>query len=100
MADTDRDREFRHQSLQDRETIVNYLMALVEGFKQGKLRVGSGEEELMLEPGGLLDLELHARRKGRQTRLSIRINWNTPAEDASTRLVIRPDSNQRNGRDS
>jgi len=39
------DEEFKHESLQDRETIVKYLTALGEGFKDGKILLGSKKNQ-------------------------------------------------------
>ncbi|MGE0433797.1 MAG: amphi-Trp domain-containing protein, partial [Planctomycetota bacterium] len=78
----------------DRETIGRHLQALIEGIQQGRIRLGSGDEEIVLEPDGLLNLEVHARRKDRQMRLTVRIEWNADSGRRRSQLVIRPDKDE------
>ena len=54
MADRD---DFKHESLQDTESVARYLQALIEGFEKGRLEFTSDDQTLALEPQGLLDLE-------------------------------------------
>lgn len=75
------DRKFSHESLQDKETIKQYLQAVQEGLDKGRIVLSSLEDEIELQPRGLLKLTLKARRKGESSRLQIKIQW----EDKATR---------------
>ncbi|MBL4847192.1 MAG: amphi-Trp domain-containing protein [Planctomycetes bacterium] len=66
---------FEHESLQDRESIVAYLEALTAGLRAGQVRISQGDQELILEPEGLLTLGIRAVRKRDRTRLDLRISW-------------------------
>ena len=48
--------DFTHESLQDAGSIADYLLALNDGFKKGQLTLEEGEEALILEPRGPLDM--------------------------------------------
>jgi len=69
------DEEFKHESLQDRETIVKYLTALGEGFKDGKILLGSKKKSIVFKPQGLLKLEVKARQKSDRVRLTLKFSW-------------------------
>ncbi len=85
--------EFAYQSLQDPESIVKYLEALGEGIKGGSLLFGTKKKKLILEPNGLMKLDVKARRKDRKVKLEIKISWSQEKENkeaASDILEIKP----------
>lgn len=69
------DDEFRHESAQDPHTIVRYLQAITAGIERGHLQLGVGEHLLALEPGGMIGLEIRARRKGGRVKLALELSW-------------------------
>ena len=74
--DKDKGKEaFRHESLQDRQSIVAYLEALTEGFREGTLSFASDAGGITLNPEGLIQFELSASRKRDQMRLSLKFSW-------------------------
>lgn len=72
MAD---DREFEHESLQDRATIARYLQAITEGFLTGSLSLSSKGGEIVLEPDGMIDLSVKAVNKKGRMQLTVRASW-------------------------
>lgn len=72
---TTRKRVFEHDSLEDVESLVQYLKAVVNGFEEGKLRVTGGNESIELEPNGLVRFEVRASQKEERARLSLRFTW-------------------------
>lgn len=75
--------DFRHDSIQDGRSIARVLAALIEGFEKGQLDVGSGEQSVHLEPSGLLELELQAKRKNGRSKLVLKVSWRDEASDSS-----------------
>lgn len=73
-----RDREFRHESLQDERSISRYLTALTEGFESGTLKLSDREGEITLEPHGLIHLQVQASRKTDRLRLTLKFTWKPP----------------------
>jgi amphi-Trp domain-containing protein len=69
------DDDFRHESVQDRHSIVKYLQALTAGIENGHIELGTTEHMLALEPDGLLELQVRAKRKGGRVKLSIKLHW-------------------------
>ncbi|MBD3403903.1 amphi-Trp domain-containing protein [candidate division GN15 bacterium] len=86
--------EFKHESLQDCDTIVKYLNAIGEGFQSGHLTLANGDgREMEVRPSGLLKLDLKARRKDGRIKLSLKVTWKEqemPDDIDSTPLTIEP----------
>lgn len=76
---------FEFESLQDRERVLHYLEALVEGVREGTIRLGYGDQSLELSPGGLIELQLRAKRRAGRAKLSLRLAWR---EDESKAPVL------------
>ena len=70
--------DFSHESLQDAESIVEYIEALAQGFASGRLLFSSGKKEIQLRPSGLLELSVRAKRKDGTTRISVEVSWKEP----------------------
>jgi amphi-Trp domain-containing protein len=69
------DGSFRYESLQDTESIIEYLDVLRQGFASGKLRVAVRDKEMVLEPKGLIEFHLEVKRKDERQRLSMKFTW-------------------------
>ncbi len=66
---------FRYDAIQDRESIQAILEAIQKGIAKGKITFSNGEEEITLEPAGLLNLKVSASAEDDRRRLGIRISW-------------------------
>lgn len=66
---------FKHESLQDTKSVVQYLEALGQGFEAGKLALISEDRSMELHPRGLVRLEVEAKRKDEEIKLSIKLRW-------------------------
>ena len=85
------DRDFRHESLQDNQSIVNYLNALIEGFSKGEISFKQNSGQIVLNPNGLVQMEIKAQRKTSKSKLSIKFSWKeTPfhRDDQQEPLII------------
>lgn len=82
--------DFTHESLQDAGSIADYLLALNDGFKKGQLTLEEGEEALILEPRGPLDMTIRATREHGKCNLVLSVSWNEQAAEvaASSPLTI------------
>lgn len=74
---------FKHESLQDAQSIVKYLDALGIGFSNGAIRFRSDEREFVLNPQGLVNLSLEAKRRQDEIKLNLKLKW-TERTDAET----------------
>lgn len=73
--------EFRHESLQDQQSIVKYLNAIADGITNGKLTVGDDDQQFILFPQGLLKLEFKAKRKSDKVKLEFEVSWKEKMQD-------------------
>jgi amphi-Trp domain-containing protein len=88
------DREFAHESLQDRETIVKYLGAIAEGLEKGRLLLATNGEQFALDTPGLLRFDVQAKQKRDRAQLTLRLSWKNRKGGAKLRvesLVIDAD---------
>jgi amphi-Trp domain-containing protein len=68
-------KNFRHESLQDRESIQAILKAITQGLAKGRLELSDEEGEMVLNPDGLLQLKVTATQDTDRHRLNLRITW-------------------------
>jgi amphi-Trp domain-containing protein len=67
--------DFRHQSLQDKDTIVDLLASLQQGLKKGTLKFSDEDNAIALKPSGLLNLTIEASSNSELNVLDVRITW-------------------------
>ena len=70
--------QFSHESLQDAASIAAYLTALNEGFEKGQISLSEGDETLLLEPTGTLDMTIKATRSSGKCELVLTVAWSEP----------------------
>jgi len=91
-------KSFEHESIQDCASVLAYLRALTAGIEQGRLILREGQEEFVLEPEGLLTLNVRASRKRNRRRLDLRLSWRDeeqgpePLEIDASPLVLDSDA--------
>ena len=69
------DKTFRHESLQDSESIQDLLQSLCKGLARGKLKFSDEDGDIVLAPRGLLNFRLSATADESEDRVSIKISW-------------------------
>jgi amphi-Trp domain-containing protein len=67
--------EFKHESLEDAESLARYLRAITDGFAKGSLAISNRGGSIALEPTGLVHLELRARKTRDAVRLVLEFRW-------------------------
>ncbi len=88
------DEEFRHDSLQDQQSIAKYLEVLVQGLQSGKLTFESDVERIALEPQGLIELEVRVKRARGRAKLRLVLTWREerkPTKPSKDKLTVRAD---------
>ncbi len=93
---SDSPNRFKHQSLQDADAIGGYLSALRDGFETGDLVFSTNGDRMALKPQGLVNLELEAKRKGEDVKLSLKFRWSEEASLEKSRnhpLFIKTQNN-------
>ncbi len=71
----EQEQDFRHESLQDRISIEQYLKALNSGFTTGRLKFSNEDGEIVFKPRGLVNFEVRASRKQDRARLTLKFSW-------------------------
>ena len=66
---------FRHESLQNRESIQTILNALTEGIAKGKVTFSDDDDNISMTPDGLLNLKLTVSQEENRNRINLRITW-------------------------
>jgi len=66
---------FRHESLQDRKTIIKYLKAIKDGISKGALSFADDANEITLTPDGLIRLKVNVLSHENTRELQISFNW-------------------------
>jgi len=75
------DEIFEYETIQDRETVVGYLKAITDGFREGVLLFGTADRKVILQPRGLVKVALEAKRKKNRNKLTFKISWRDDRED-------------------
>ena len=81
--------EFRHDSLQDVETIQDVIKSISKGIAKGKLSFMDEDDEIVLEPKGLLNLKITASKDEHKNRFNIRVTWESDLEHRMNRNSIK-----------
>lgn len=71
MADSPK--TFRHESLQDVDSVCDILDAIARGLEKGALSFSDDAGKIVLHPRGLLDIKLSASAEDAQQRLNLRL---------------------------
>jgi amphi-Trp domain-containing protein len=71
---------FRHESLQDRESIQALLKAISQGIAKGKLALSDEDGEMIMRPEGVLQMKVSATQDEERHRINLRITWQVEAE--------------------
>jgi len=66
---------FRHESLQNSDSIRSILKALTDGIADGKVTFSDDDDTISMKPGGLLNLKLTASQEDNRNSINLRIKW-------------------------
>jgi len=82
---------FRHESLQNRDSIQTILEALTEGMAKGKLSFSDDDDSISMAPDGLLNLKLTVSQEDNRNRINLRITWEDKKKETlkKSRLSVR-----------
>ncbi len=70
------EQSFKYESLQDKDSVVQYLRDILSGFENGHLELGNKRDRFFIEPEGLIKLDVKASRKQSKTKLTLQLSWN------------------------
>ena len=67
--------KFSFESIKDRDSVVQLLESITQGFKDGSIVLATEKKSIELNPQGLLDFTIKAKQKSKETKLEMRIRW-------------------------
>ncbi|MBN2647622.1 MAG: amphi-Trp domain-containing protein [Thiotrichales bacterium] len=74
---------FVHESLQDRNSLIHYLRALLQGIENGEVILADDDETLTLTPNHLTLMNLRASKTKSEQSLRLKLSWTTQLTDES-----------------
>ena len=72
---------FEHESLQDKESVINYLKALSKGIEKGEILLSDDEDTQILNPCNLTLMSIRASKSKKEQSLRIKLNWTNENDD-------------------
>lgn len=81
-------KNFRHESLQDQQSILKILAAVTEGLEKGRLVLSDENDEIVLSPQGLLQLKFSAAQEDNRSSFSLKVSWQTEAEKIAQKNIL------------
>jgi amphi-Trp domain-containing protein len=77
------DESFNYESIQDVDTIREFILSLVNGLESGSMNLSSNGDRIELHPSGMLKFSVKAKRKGQTGKVTVRISWKEKPDDRS-----------------
>jgi amphi-Trp domain-containing protein len=74
---------FDHESIQDRQSIRQYLNTLIEGIEKGRIIFTSEKENVMLTPAEMIRLSIKTKIKSGKSKLTIKLAWSDSTAENS-----------------
>lgn len=66
---------FSHLSMQDAKSIEPILTAISKGLAKGELKFSDEDDEIILNPEGLLKLKVSASKSESIHKLNLKVSW-------------------------
>jgi len=81
--------KFSYDSIQDITSIKQYFSSLLESIEKRRIVLKSEDKEIILNVNELFRFTVHARKKGRENKLSIKMSWTNKGEakDSDTKTL-------------
>lgn len=72
---------FEHESLQDQDSVVNYLNALADGIAKGEILISDEEDTQILNPQKLAVMSIRAKKGKNEQSLRLKLEWKQENEE-------------------
>lgn len=66
---------FEHESIQEKHSIQQFLIALVEGIEKGRIVLSAEKDQALLTPVELMRFSIKAKKKSGKSKLTIKLTW-------------------------
>lgn len=78
MAETE---QFVHESIQDKRSIQQFLLTLVDGIENGRVTLSAEKDMALLTPAELIRFSIKAKKKTGKSKLTLKLTWKDSAID-------------------
>jgi len=90
MESKNSEKNFQHESIEDRDSVIKYLEMLSDGFRKGAIEFSSGRDTITLVPSSLVHIEIKVKNQQQKSKLSLKISWKgQPPQKKDKGLLIR-----------
>ena len=72
--------KFSYESIQDITSVKQYFSSLLESIEKRRIVLKSEDQEIILKVDELFRFTVHARKKGRENKLSIKMSWTSKGD--------------------
>ena len=72
--------KFSYDSIQDIKSVKQYFNSLLEAIEKRRIVLKSEDKEIILNVNETFRFAVHARKKGRENKLSIKMSWTNKGE--------------------
>ena len=72
--------KFSYDSIQDITSVKQYFSALLESIEKRRIVLKSEGKEIILNVNEMFRFTVHARKKGSENKLSIKMSWTSKGE--------------------
>ncbi len=74
---------FKHESLQDLDSIIAFLNSVRDGFANRRLLLADKKKEVEFTPTGLIKFDVEAKCKDERCKLALKFSWNEGEQPAA-----------------
>lgn len=71
---------FKHESLQDKASVVSYLNLIAQGIEKGQIHLANEDEDVTLNTLGLSRLKIKAKQAKSHQEIRITLAWSGDSE--------------------
>lgn len=90
MESSEAEKNFQHESIEDRSSVIRYLETLTDGFRKGEIEFSSDCDSITLKPSSLVHVEIKVKNQRQKSKLSLKISWKgQPPQTKDKGLTIR-----------
>ena len=86
---------FRHESLQDCDSVKNLLQAITNGLANGKLNFSDEDGEIQMLPKGLLHLNMKASIEEGRNSLKLSVRWQDDTQSLLVKKSLKVNKNSK-----
>lgn len=71
--------KFEHECIQNKHSIQQFFMTLVDGIEKGRILLSAENEQTLLMPAELIRFSIKAKKKTGKSKLSLKLTWKDSA---------------------